>query len=111
MPKAGSADVGALRLRLRLVIRPRNDVGLPLAFWLEYLAPARRADCPFNRCAGARRLKQFALVALLGAIRRVLVPGILLRHLVLRCRGLRTQGKEDHCAQGSGRRAFAKTAP
>src|ERR1019366_2470085 len=86
------------------IIRQRNYVGLPLAFWLKYFAPALWADFPFNRCAGARRLKEFALVALLVAFRRVLVSGLLLRHLGLCCRGLWAQGEEDSSIQGSSRR-------
>jgi hypothetical protein len=69
-------------------IRQRNYVGIPLTLWLEYIAPALRADFPFNRCAAVRRLKQFALVALLVAFRRVLVRGLLLRHLAFCCRRL-----------------------
>ena len=87
-----------------------EDAGLLLAFWLEYIAPALRADFPFNRCARARRLKQFALVALLGAFRRILIRGLLLCHLGLRRCALNAQDEEAQCAQSSGRREPAETA-
>jgi hypothetical protein len=72
--------------------------GRRLSLYVKELAPAARIDLAFDEFTRIRRLEVDAAIALLLALRRTLIFGVLLTDLLLRLR-LRNRHGGRRCAE------------